>query len=111
MSTTATALIAVGGALAGTGISLWAERKRVADADRHRNHEQRAKTAMDFLEAYDAYRRDLRDGKHLSDRAAADRSARKLADVVRRVELFFDDSVAVLADEAQGAVDKVKKQT
>lgn len=63
---------------------------------------------MDFLEAYDAYRRDLRDEKRHGDRSAADRSARGLADVVRRVELFFNSCVADLAEEAQSAADHVR---
>lgn len=107
-SATTTALIAVGGTLAGAGITAWVERTRIADADRHRNHEQRARAAMDFLEAYDAYRRDPRDEKHHADRSAADRSARRLADVVRRMELFFNSSIADLAKEAQSAVDQVR---
>jgi hypothetical protein len=108
MSATTTALIAVGGTLAGAGITAWVERTRIADADRHRNHEQRARAAMDFLEAYDAYRRDLRDDRHHVDPPAADRSARKLADVVRRVELFFNAPVTDVAKEAQSAIDQVR---
>ncbi len=103
-----TTFIAVGGTLVGTlgasVISLWAERKRVGDAERYRNHEQRARLAMDFLVAFDAFRRAIK--YEQTDRL--DSTARDLADVVHRIDLFFDESVSKLARQAQTEVDLAK---
>lgn len=101
MTSTAVALAGVAStlvtALAGIFAAYLAERKRAADADRHRNHEQRAKAAMEYLLAVDAYRRDV-DHENWPD---AIQSGRRLEDVLGRAELFFDDDVVQQARRAQ----------
>lgn len=108
-STITTSLIAVGGTLVGTlgasVLAVWAERKRVADAERYRNHEQRARLAMDFLVAFDEFRRAIK----YDYKGDLDRTARHLADVVHRLDLFFDESVGTLAKEAQAQIDAAKQ--
>lgn len=91
---------ALAGALIGSGFAFASERKRAADADKYRNHAQRADAAVDFLKAIDCFRRDVKDRK-----SAADQSGRDLADVIGRVALFFDDDVVELARRAQAAAD------
>jgi hypothetical protein len=98
-------------AAAGTvgGLALLGERKRAADADRYRNHELRVKAASDFLEAFDAFRRAVRDEPENDLSSGADskavRRGQELADVVGRVDLFFDDDVVNLAKCAQKKAD------
>ena len=110
MPTTTALIVAAAAPVAAAGIvgglAFLGERKRANDADRYRNHELRAKAAVDFLEAFDAFRRAVRDEPKAAalsgdpDSEAA-RRGQELAAVVGRVDLFFDDGVVNLAKCAQ----------
>lgn len=93
------------GSLFGLVYSYLAERKRVADANRYRNHEQRAQAAVDFLEKLNAYRRDVRERK-----ARSTESGQELEDVLGAIALFFDKNVVEFARSAQSTVNEAKKE-
>jgi hypothetical protein len=94
----------VGGLISFT-TTAWAERRRAQETRAFRNHPERARTAMDFLVAFDNFRRAVR----TNDPAQVELS-RTHAETRARMGLFFDKSVTEAADTAgQYLVDAMGK--
>jgi hypothetical protein len=95
------AVFAIVGTVVGGLISFtttaWAERRRSREARAFRNHPERARTAMDYLVAFDNYRRSIReyDPAHVE-------LARTHAAMLERMRLFFDEPVTKAAERAGG---------
>jgi hypothetical protein len=68
----------------------------------HRNHDERRRTAAEYLTAYDDFRRAVRLGQE--DLGDQDAKARTLANVAGRVELYFDARVIANMREAESEI-------
>jgi hypothetical protein len=85
----------VGGLISFT-TTAWAEWRRSREARAFRNHPERARTAMDYLVAFDNWRRGIRD----DDSSAYVELSRMHASAISRMRLFFDQSVIDAAERA-----------
>ena len=90
-----------------TNYGIWQAHKQEGKRDgenrqevrRYRNHDERVRTAAEYVTAFDDFRRAVRHGSYgLADQ---DTKARALSDVAGRLELYFDESVIAVRKEAE----------
>ena len=90
-----------------TNYGIWQAHKQEGKRDgenrqevrRYRNHDERVRTAAEYVTAFDDFRRAVRHGSYgLADQ---DTKARALSDIAGRLELYFDESVIAVRKEAE----------
>jgi hypothetical protein len=94
----------VGGLISFT-TTTWAEWRRSREARAFRNHPERASTAMDYLVAFDNWRRCIRD----NDSSTYVELSRLHAAAISRMSLFFDQSVIDAAEQANERLLEMRK--